>query len=259
LTISALAGGFGWGAGDGASERAGGCAAARFTFGDEDELTADTDGCEGTLGALAFAATVAVLVFGVADSVGFGADAVEASFIGGELPGVLGVEDVVLASFAADVLGAGWDVFFAAPFVALDEAEAGGTGWALLDLFSAAALDEAGFVLNELGWDVRESRDPFAPAEFDGFAGGAAIRELAEEPSGALDAALVDGFAGVADGGVFFATRLGALDDAVAADGVTGCDDAGFAAVADEGEAAAEFAAADLGADAASGWADGVS
>jgi hypothetical protein len=71
------------------------------------------------------------------------------------------------------------------------------------------------------------------------------IRELAE--TGALDAALVDEFAGVADGGVFFATRLGALDDAVAADGVTGCDDAGFAAVADEGAVAA------------SGWADGVS
>jgi hypothetical protein len=73
------------------------------------------------------------------------------------------------------------------------------------------------------------------------------IRELAEEPTGALDAALVDEFAGVADGGVFFATRLGALDDAVTADGVTGCDDAGFAAVADEGAVAA------------SGWADGVS
>jgi hypothetical protein len=50
---------------------------------------------------------VAALVFGATDSVGFGAGAVEAPFIGGELLGALGVEDVVLASFDADVLVAG--------------------------------------------------------------------------------------------------------------------------------------------------------
>lgn len=65
------------------------------------------DGCDETLGALVFGAMVAALVFGAADSVGFGADAVEAPFIGGEFPGALGVEDVVLASFDAEVLVAG--------------------------------------------------------------------------------------------------------------------------------------------------------
>ena len=57
----------------------------------------------------------------------------------------------------------------------------------------------------------------------------------------------------------FLATRTGVC--------VTGCEDAGFAAVADEGEAATEFAAvaggfaavADLGVAAASVWAEAVS
>jgi hypothetical protein len=84
---------------------------------------------------------------------------------------------------------------------------------------------------------VRESRDAFAPAEFDEFAGGAVIRELAEGPRGALDGALVGEFARVPGGGVFLATRVGALDEAAAADGVTGGVDAEFAAGADEAEA----------------------
>ena len=95
------------------------------------------DGCDETLEAAVFGAVVAALdfdtatsalVFGAADSVGFGADAVDAPLIGGELPGVPGIEDVALASFGADVLGAGFEVFLAAPLVALDEVEAGGTG-----------------------------------------------------------------------------------------------------------------------------------
>jgi hypothetical protein len=49
---------------------------------------------------------VAALVFGEAVSA-LGAGAVEAPFIGGEFPGVLAVEDVVLASFGADVLVTG--------------------------------------------------------------------------------------------------------------------------------------------------------
>jgi hypothetical protein len=89
---------------------------------------------------------------------------------------------------------------------------------------------------------VRESRDAFAPAEFGEFAGGAAVRELAEEPAGALGGE----FARV-PGGVFLAIRVVELDEAVSADGVTGCVDAGFAVVAD------------LGADAASVWAEVVS
>lgn len=68
-----------------------------------------------------FGAAAAALVFGAADSVGVDADAVEAPFIGGELPGALGVEDAVLASFGAGVLVAGRDAFFATPLVALDE------------------------------------------------------------------------------------------------------------------------------------------
>jgi len=119
LTISALAGGFGSGAGEDASERAGVCAAGGIVFGDGEEPTAETDGCEETDGELAF---------GTAVSGGFGADAVEARFIGGELPGVLVVEYVVLAGFGVDMLVTGGGVFFAAPLVALDEAEAGSTG-----------------------------------------------------------------------------------------------------------------------------------
>ena len=68
----------------------GGCAAGGIVFGDAAELTAAMDGCDETLGALAFAATVPALVFGAADSVGFDADAVEAPFIGGELLGRAG-------------------------------------------------------------------------------------------------------------------------------------------------------------------------
>ena len=64
------------------------------------------------------------------------------------------------------------------------------------------------------------------------------IREFAEGPAEAFDAALFEGFAGVADDKLFFATRVGALDEAVAAGGATGCGDAGFAAVADEAPAA---------------------
>jgi hypothetical protein len=47
------------------------------------------------------------LVFAAAVSAGFSAEAVEALFIDGELLGVLVVEDVVLASFDPDALGAG--------------------------------------------------------------------------------------------------------------------------------------------------------
>jgi hypothetical protein len=65
------------------------------------------DACDETLEASVFGTAVAAVVFDAADSVGFGADPVEAPFIGGELLGVLGVEDVVLASFGADVLVAG--------------------------------------------------------------------------------------------------------------------------------------------------------
>jgi hypothetical protein len=107
LTISAGAAGFGSDAGEDASERAGGCAAGGFAFGDGVEPTAAMDGWEETLEAPVFGAAVAALVFGAADSIGFGADAVEALFIGGELPGALGVEDAVLASFGAAVPVAG--------------------------------------------------------------------------------------------------------------------------------------------------------
>ena len=79
---------------------------------------------------------------------------------------------------------------------------------------------------------MRESRDAFAPAEFGEFAGGAAVRELAEEPTGALGGE----FARV-PGGVFLAIRVVELDEAVAVDDVTVCEDAGFAAVVDEGAA----------------------
>jgi hypothetical protein len=74
------------------------------------------DGCDETLEASVFGAVVAALVFdaatsalvfGAADSAGFGADMVEAPFIGGELLGALGVKDVVLAGFDAEVLVAG--------------------------------------------------------------------------------------------------------------------------------------------------------
>jgi hypothetical protein len=88
LTISAGTGGFGLDAGDEASERDAGCAAGGFALGD----------CDETLGALGFGATVLA---------GFGADAVEALLIGGGLPGVLAVEEVVLVSFGAAVLVAG--------------------------------------------------------------------------------------------------------------------------------------------------------
>lgn len=62
-----------------------------------------------------------------------------------------------------------------------------------------------------------------------------------------MGGAFVGEFARVPGGSVFLATRVGALDETAAADGVTGGVDAGFAAVGD------------LGAAAASGWVDGVS
>ena len=58
-----------------------------------------------------------------------------------------------------------------------------------------------------------------------------------------MDAALAGEFARVPGGGVFLAIMVGVLDEAVAMDDVTVCEDAGFAAVVDEG-AASVWAAA---------------